>query len=48
MCEHTGGVLGDFVVIFHRDVCREHSLIGRDNYLVAEAVNSLSAMAGPE
>ena len=48
VCEHTGGVLGDFVVVFYRDVCRQHSLIGRRNYLVTEAANSLSASAGPE
>ena len=28
MCEHTGGVLHDFVVVFHCDIFREHSLIG--------------------
>ena len=48
MCEHIGGVLGDFVLVFHHDICREHSLIGRCNYLVDEAANSLSATAGPE
>ena len=47
MCEHTG-VLGDFVLVFHRDICHEHSLIGRRNYLMNEAANSLSATAGPE
>ena len=48
MYEHTGGVLADFVLVFHRDICREHSLIGRRNYLMTEAVKSLSAAAGPE
>ena len=43
MCEHTGGVLADFVLVFHRDICREHNLIGRRNYLMTEAPNSLSA-----
>ena len=47
MCEHTGGVLRDFIVI-HRDICREHSLIGQRNCLITEAANSLSAAAGPE
>ena len=23
MCEHTGGVLRDFIVVIHRDICRE-------------------------
>ena len=31
MCEHTVGLLRDFVVVFHCDICREHSLIGRRN-----------------
>ena len=48
MCEHTGGVLGDFVLLVHRDICREHSLIGRRKYFMDEAANSLSAAAGPE
>ena len=48
MCEHTGGVLRDFSVIIPRDICREHSLIGRRNCLMNEAVNSLSAAVGPE
>ena len=48
MCEHTGGVLRDFIVVIHRDVCREHSLIGRRNCLMTEAANALSAAAGPE
>ena len=49
MCEHTGGVLRDFVsvVVFHRDICCEHSLIGRRNCLMTEAANPLSATAGP-
>ena len=46
MYEHTGGVLRDFVVVLHCDICREH--IGRRNCLMSEAVNSLSAAAGPE
>ena len=37
-----------FVLVFHRDICREHSLTGRRIYLKAEAVNSFSAAAGPE
>ena len=48
MCEHTGGVLRDFIVVIHRDICREHSLIGRRNYLMTEAASSLSAAADPE
>ena len=48
MCEHTGGVVRDFIVVIHRDICREHSLIGRRNCLMTEAANSLSAAAGPE
>ena len=48
MCEHTGGVLGDFVLVFHRGICREHILIGQRNYLMTEAANSLSATAGPK
>ena len=46
MCEHTGA-LRDFVVAFHCEICREHSLTGRRNCLVTEAANSLSAAAGP-
>ena len=48
MCEQTGGILRDFIVVIHRDICREHSLIGRRNSLMTEAANSLSAAAGPE
>ena len=48
MCEHNGGVPDDVVVVFHRDTRREHSVIGRRNYLMTEAANSLSAAAGPE
>ena len=48
MCEHTGGVLRDFVLVFHRDICRHHSLIGRRNCLMTLATDSLSADAGPE
>ena len=40
--------LGDFVVVFHRDIYRQHGPIKRPNYLMAEAANSLSAAAGPE
>ena len=47
MCEHTG-VLRDFIVVFRRDICCEHGLIGRRNCLMTEAANSLSAAAGPE
>ena len=47
MCEHTG-VLRDFIVVIHRDICREHSLFGRRNCLMTEAANSLSAAADPE
>ena len=47
MCEHTGGVLRDFIVVIHRDICPEHSLIGRRNCVMTEAANSLSAAAGP-
>ena len=45
MCEHTGGVLGDFVLVLHRDIRCEHSLSGWSNYLITEAENSLS---GPQ
>ena len=48
MCEHAGGVLRDFTLVIHRDICREHSLIGWGNCLMTEAANSLSAAAGPE
>ena len=48
MYEHTGGVLRDLIVVIHRDICREHSLIGRRNCLMTEAANSLSAAAGLE
>ena len=46
MCKHTGGVLRNLVVVFHCDICREHSLIGRRNCLMTEAGNS--AVASPE
>ena len=48
MCERTGGVLRDFIVVIHRDICREYSLIGRRNCLMTEAVNLLSAAASSE
>ena len=48
MCQHAEGVLGDFVLVFHRDTCLEHSLIGRRNYFMTEAANPQSAAAGPE
>ena len=48
MCEHAGDVLSDFVLAFHRNICRQHSLIVRRNYLMTEDANSLSAAAGPE
>ena len=50
MCQYTGGVLGDFVLVFHRDICREHTLAGRRNYeyFITKAANSLSAAGGPE
>ena len=48
MYEHTGGVLRDFIAVIHRDICREHSLIGRRNRLMTGSANSLSAAAGPE
>ena len=38
----------DFKVVIHRDICSEHSLIGRRNCLMTEAASSLSATAGPE
>ena len=47
ICEHTGGVLRDFIVI-HRDICREHSLSGRCNCLMTEAANLPLAAAVPE
>ena len=47
MCEHTRGVLRDFIVAIHRDICREITLIGRRNCLMTEAANSPSAAAGP-
>ena len=40
--------MDDFVLVFHRDICREHNLIRRRNYLMTEAANSLSVAAGPE
>ena len=48
MSKHTGGVLRNFVVVFRRDICREHSQMRRRNCLTTEAANSLSAAAGPE
>ena len=48
MCENIGGDLRDFIVVIHRDICREHSLIGRRNGLMTEAAHSLSSVAGPE
>ena len=48
MCEHNGGVLGDCVLVFHRNICCEHSVVGRCNYLMAEAAISFSADAGPK
>ena len=48
MCGHTAVVLRHFIVVIHRDICREHSLIGRRNCLMSEGANSLSAAAGPE
>ena len=48
ICEHTGGVLGDFVVVFHRDIYREHSLIGRRNYLITEICEIAFSRRGPE
>ena len=48
MCEHTGRILRDFILVFHRNICREHTLIGRRNRLLTEAANSLSAAPGPE
>ena len=46
MCEHKGGVLRDFFVVIDRDICREHSLIGRRNCLMTEAANSSSCGPG--
>ena len=48
VCEHTGGVLRDIIVVIRRDIYLEHSLIGRRNCLMTEAANSLPAAAGPE
>ena len=48
MCEDTGGVLRDFIVVDHRDICREHNLTGRRNCLITESANSLPMAAGPE
>ena len=48
VCEHTRGVLPDIVMIFHCDICPEHSLVVRRNHLKTEAANSLSAAAGPK
>ena len=42
MCEHTAGVLRDFIVVIHRDICHEHSLVGRRNCLMSEAANFFS------
>ena len=47
VCEHIGEVLGDFILVFYRDICPEDSLISRRNYLTSETANSLSAAAGP-
>ena len=48
MCEHTGGVSRDFIVITYRDICSDHSIIERRNCLMTEAANSRSAAVGPE
>ena len=48
MCEDTGGAPRNFIVVNHRDIHREHSLIGRRNCPLTESTNSLSAAAGPE
>ena len=49
MCENTGVPrVRDFIVVIHRYICCEHSLIRRRNCLMTEAANSLSAAAGPE
>ena len=48
MYEHTGGVLRDFVFVFHCDICREHGVIRRRNCLMTEAASTLTAAAGPE
>ena len=48
MREHTGGSLGNCVLVFHRDICREHNLIGRCNYPMSEAATSPSVAAGLE
>ena len=42
----SGGVLPDFIVVIHRDICREQS--GGATSVITEAANSLSAAAGPE
>ena len=47
MCEHVGRVLGGFVPVFHRNICREHSPLGWGNYLMTDAADSLSAAASP-
>ena len=48
MIENTGGVMRDFVVVFHGGICSEHSQMKRRNCLMTEAANSFSAAAGPE
>ena len=48
MSKHTGGVLRNFVMGFHVDICREHSQMRRRNCPMSEAANSLSAAASRE
>ena len=50
MCERTGGVLGGFVLVFHRDICHEDNLIRRCKlqHLKTEVTHSVSAAAGPK
>ena len=46
MCEHTGGVLRHFDLVFHATF--SVNITGRRNCLMTEAANSLSAADGPE
>ena len=46
-CEDTRGVLRDFRVAIHDEICHEHSLIGRRTCIMTEAENSPSATASP-
>ena len=42
VCEHIGEVLGDFILVFYRDICPEDSLIRGRNYITTETANAFS------